>query len=149
MGGMGAFQPGARAQAEELLAAIAAAEGVIVTTVERECEALRGGHMLAARALHLRLSDGARVYAASIQAARSSLWTIERLLPGTAARLEEQRLAFAALLKVELAILAAARLAAQCAADWTPPRSRTAPPMAMRAVLMPAARALSSRSGGR
>ena len=77
------FRGRARAQAEELLAAIDAAESVIVTTIERECEALRAGRMLAARALHTRLCDAARLYLEATKAARASLWTLEQVLPGT------------------------------------------------------------------
>ena len=79
------FRARARAQAEELLAAIDAAEAVIVTTIERECEALRAGRMLAARALHTRLCDAARLYLEATKAARASLWTLEQVLPGTEA----------------------------------------------------------------
>lgn len=102
----------AEAQAEELLQAIEAAEGVIVSTIERECEALRAGRMLAANALRLRLRDAAKLYLQVIRAARASIWTIEQLLPGTEYRLRECRTAFAALLKIELAVLAAERAAA-------------------------------------
>ena len=96
----------------ELLAAIDAAESVIVTTVERECEALRTGRMLAARALHTRLCDAARLYIEATKAARASLWTLEQVLPGTKARMEERREAFAAVLQVEFAVLATERDAA-------------------------------------
>jgi hypothetical protein len=106
----------ARAQAEELLLAIEAAEGIIVSTIERECEALRAGQMLAARALRARLTDAARLYLSAVRAARASLWSIEQAAPGTRAMLDEQRRAFAALLRVELAVLAAERAAADEAA---------------------------------
>jgi hypothetical protein len=106
------FRPRARAQAEELIATISVAESAIVSTIERECEALRAGSMLAASALHARLTDAARLYLAATDAARASIWTIEQVLPGTRQRLEEQRAQFADLLKVELAILAAQRAAA-------------------------------------
>ena len=88
------------------------AEGVIVSTIERECEALRAGRMLAAKALRLRLRDAAKLYLDVTRAARASIWTIEQLLPGTEVHLEQCRAAFAALLKVELAVLAAERAAA-------------------------------------
>src|SRR5688572_20130504 len=106
------FRARARAQAEELLAAIDAAEAVIVETIERECEALRAARMLAARALHTRLCDAARLYLEATKAARASLWTLEQVLPGTQACLEERREAFAALLQVEFAVLATERTAA-------------------------------------
>jgi hypothetical protein len=107
-----AFRGRARAQAEQLIAAIELAETEIVATIERECEALRTGRMLAARALHTRLCDAARLYMSATKAARASLWTIEQVLPGSRARLDEGRADFAALLKVELSILAAERAAA-------------------------------------
>jgi hypothetical protein len=106
------FRSRAASQAEQLLQAIAAAESTIVTTIERECEALRAGRLLAARALHTRLTDASALYLNAIRAARASLWTIEQVLPGSREQLEERRIAFAALLKVEFAVLAAARAAA-------------------------------------
>jgi hypothetical protein len=48
----------------------------------------------------------------AIRSARASLWTIETVLPGARATLEERRGAFLSILKVELAVLAAARVAA-------------------------------------
>ncbi|MGH6925674.1 MAG: hypothetical protein ACRED5_18250 [Propylenella sp.] len=102
----------AESQARELLAAIEAAEGVIVTTIERECEALRAGRLLAADALRTRLRDAAKLYLNVSRAVRASLWTLERILPGAGGVLEERRAAFSALLKVELAVLAAERAAA-------------------------------------
>lgn len=101
----------AAAQANELLDAIEAAESVIVATIERECEALRAGRMLAAKALHTRLCDAARLYLDATRAARASLWTMEQILPGIRDRMEERRAAFSDLLKVELAVLAAERAA--------------------------------------
>ena len=125
MGGVvQSFRAQAEAQAKELLQAIDAAEGVIVSTIERECEALRAGRMLAAKALRLRLNDSAKLYLNVTRAARASIWTIEQLLPGTRITLEECRGAFAALLKVELAVLAAERAAAtsmQFAGEAKPP----------------------------
>jgi hypothetical protein len=106
------FRARARADAEVLLEAISAAEEVIVTTLERECEALRAGHLLAAKALHTRFCDATRLYLDAIRSARASLWTIETVLPGARATLEERRGAFLSILKVELAVLAAARVAA-------------------------------------
>lgn len=106
------FRAQAEAQAKELLQAIDAAEGVIVSTIERECEALRAGRMLAANALRLRLRDAAKLYLNVIRAARASIWTIEQILPGTHRHLHECRAAFASLLKIELAVLAAERAAA-------------------------------------
>lgn len=96
----------ARTQAEALLQAISASEAVIVTTIERECEAIRSGCMLAARALHTRLCDAAKFYVDGIKSARASLAALEEVLPGSQEYLEKQREAFSALLKVELAVLA-------------------------------------------
>ena len=107
------FGAQAHAQANELLHAIAAAEGIIVSTIERECEALRAGRMLAANALRMRLRDASRLYLNTVRAARASLWTMEQFVPGIGDFLSEQRAAFASLLKVELAVLAAERAAAE------------------------------------
>jgi len=107
------FRAQAEAQASELLRAIDLAEALIVSTIERECEALRAGRLLAANALRLRLRDAAKLYLDVARAARASIWTMEQLLPGTQNRLEQCRQAFAALLKVELAVLAAERAAVQ------------------------------------
>lgn len=106
------FRPRARAQAEELLQAIEAAERIIVSTIERECEALRSGRGLAAKALRTRLRDASRLYLNATRAARASVWTLEQILPGICDELEERRMAFASLLKVELAVLATERAVA-------------------------------------
>ena len=119
------FRSRAKSQAEELLQAISAAEAAIVTTIERECEALRAGRMLAARALHTRLTDAAALYLNAIKAARASLWTIEQVLPGSRDQLEERRIAFAALLKIEFAVLSATR---EEAGDHSPSLSFDDPP---------------------
>jgi hypothetical protein len=113
------FRTRAKADAEELLRALAFAEEAIVSSIERECEALRAGQMLAAQALDVRLSDAARLYIDSMRAARASLWTMEHVMPGVRATLEERRAAFSSLLKVELAVLAAERaaVAADAAAE--------------------------------
>jgi hypothetical protein len=123
------FRTRAEARATELLDTLAAAEGMIVSAIERECEALRTGRMLAAEALHLRLCDAARLYLHATKAARASLRTVEHILPGTAQLFENRRIAFADLLKVELAVLAAER----AAADYRPADPPTgAPPMPAR-----------------
>jgi hypothetical protein len=106
------FRAQAEAQASELIEAIEAAEGVIVSSIERECDALRAGQALAAWALRLRLNDAARLYINLIRAARASIWTLEQVLPGVSEHLDARRSAFAALLRVELAVLAAERNAA-------------------------------------
>ena len=112
------FRAEAEAQAKELLQAIEFAEGVIVSTIERECEALRAGQMLAAKALHVRLRDSAKLYLNVTRAARASIWTIEQLIPGTEHHLHDCRRSFAALLKIELAVLAAERAAAANAVQF-------------------------------
>jgi hypothetical protein len=125
-GSIRGFRARARADAEALLEAIGAAEEVIVTTLERECEALRAGHVLAAKALHTRFGDATRLYLDAIRSARASLWTIDNVLPGACAMLEERRAAFLSVLKVELAVLAAARVAA--GEEESSPGFEVAPP---------------------
>jgi hypothetical protein len=112
------YRAQAQAQANELLKAIEAAEGVIVSTVERECEALRAGRILAANALRMRLKDAARLYLNLSRAARAALWTMDKIVPGTGDALAERRAAFSALLRVELAVLAAERAAAESNIDF-------------------------------
>jgi hypothetical protein len=124
-GSVQSFRAQAEAQAKELLQAIDFAEGVIVSTIDRECEALRAGRLLAADALRVRLRDAAKLYLSVTRAARASIWTIEQLLPGTHRHLHECRAAFAALLKVELAVLAAERAQAASAVQFAgSPNSR-------------------------
>lgn len=94
-----------------LVAGIDRAEEMIVTSVERECDAIRAGRMLAAWALHQRLVDAASLYASAVAAARESLASL-RYEALARQYLEERRLAFEALLKVEFAVLAAAKAAA-------------------------------------
>jgi len=100
-----------RLWAEGLVDAVSAAEAVIIATVERECDALRAGQMLAARALHTRLCDAVKVYVQASRAVRASLAALESALPGSGEHLEDRRQAFSALLKLELAVLAAERAA--------------------------------------
>lgn len=116
----------AEAQAVELIKATESAEGVIVATIERECEALRAGRMLAADALRMRLRDAARLYLNVTRAARASLSTLERVLPGIDCAMAERRAAFSALLKVELAVLAAERAAAELAPQLPVPEPAVA-----------------------
>lgn len=94
-----------------MLHAITSAEQIIVSAIERECEALRTGRMLAARALHTQLCDAARMYLDTTRAAQASIDALEQSSPGICARLEERRANFASLLKVELAVLATERAA--------------------------------------
>lgn len=130
------FRSQAETQARELIRAIETAERVIVETIDRECEALRAGRHLAADALRLRLRDAASLYLNLVRAARASIWTIEQVVPGSRAELEARRVAFSALLKVELAILAAERAAAGSA-----PRFARAPDVRVPADVVPLAAA--------
>ena len=102
----------ARKEAEDMFHAIASAEQIIVASIERECEALRSGRMLAARALHTQLCDAARIYLDATRAAQASIETLDYVAPGMCDRLEARRVAFSSLLKVELAVLASERAAA-------------------------------------
>ena len=97
-----------------LVATLGYAQQMIVSTIERECEALRSGHMLAAWAFGERLRDAARLYAGAAKAARSAL---EGAGAQAIAALEERREVFSALLKVEFAVLAAEREAAKLHRD--------------------------------
>lgn len=99
-------------QAQELLRAIEAAEEIIVSTIERECDALRSGQMLAAKALRTRLGDSARLYLSAMRAARASVAGLEQVAPGIGNLLHERRRQFACLLRVELGVLASERAAA-------------------------------------
>lgn len=106
------FRAQAEAQVAELMRAIQAAESVIIATIERECEALRGGRLLAANALRVRLRDAAKLYLDLTRASRASLSTMGHLLPGTERKLRECRSDFGSMLRIELATLAAERAAA-------------------------------------
>ena len=102
----------ARARAEELFAAIEGAESALLAVIERECAALRAGKNLAARAIRSQLSEAAQLYLAALRAAQASLLWIDQAVPGARARLQGRRETFAALLRIQLAALAAARAAA-------------------------------------
>ena len=99
--------------ADDLVAALEAAEGLIIATIERECEALRSGRLLAARALRDRLEDAARMYLAAAKAVRASLVILDIIEPGLPALLDERRKVFSALLRIELSALASERAAAR------------------------------------
>jgi hypothetical protein len=102
----------AKSQADDLLGALAASESVIIATIERECEALRAGRMLAAKALHTHLCDASRLYLDATRAAYACMEATEQVLPGTRAMLDARRKEFSVFLKVELAVLAAERAVA-------------------------------------
>ena len=105
----------ARMRLEDLLNAIESAEHVIVALLARERQALRAGCRLAANAIHVRVKDAAELYLNAITAAKASLSALEPILPKAPQMLEMRRTAFAAILRIELATLATARLAADCA----------------------------------
>ena len=102
----------ARARAEELFAAIEGAETALLAVIERECAALRAGKRLAARAIRAQLSEAAELYLAALRAAQASLAWIDQAAPEARSRLQARRDSFAALLRIELAALAAARAVA-------------------------------------
>ncbi|MGQ7792628.1 hypothetical protein ACUN0C_09485 [Faunimonas sp. B44] len=105
--------------AEAMLAAVARAESAVIDAIERVCAALRTGRRDEAQHLQLRLGDASRGYLEAIRMAQARLAAFERTAPDLRLRLEAQRSAFAALLKIELAVLAAVRAAA--AFDGVPP----------------------------
>ena len=94
-----------------LAAAFEAAESLIIATIERECEALRAGRHLAAQALRNRLDDAARLYLNAAKGARASYALYQDLAPEVVVEIESRRRFFAAILKIELAVLAAQRVA--------------------------------------
>ena len=128
------------AHADDLVAALEAAEGLIIATIERECEALRAGRLLAARALRDRLEDAARMYLAAAKAVRASLVILDIIEPGFPALLEERRKVFSALLRIELSALAAERAAAR-PEPLSLPRPATTPSRARPGSLRPARQA--------
>ena len=109
-----------------LLAAVEQAEKTIVETIGRECDALRSGRMLAARAIRTRLSDCAQMYINAINASRTALESAGHDCPGLNDKLEYRRAAFAALLRVEMATLAAARARSEAEISNPPDLARTA-----------------------
>lgn len=106
--------------ARDILGAVKSAEDSILNSIGRECDALRSGRLLAARAIRTRLCDCARMYIAAIGAARSAIRLHGHHYPKLAQDLEKRREAFAALLRVEIAALAAARAHADAIANAPP-----------------------------
>ena len=104
----------ARTRLDHLVCAMESAEHVIVSLLAREREALRAGCRLAANAVHIRVNEAARLYLSAIAAARASLSSLEPILPDAAQVLENRRAAFGAILRIELATLAAIRMDADC-----------------------------------
>ncbi len=109
----------ARMRLEDLLYAIESAEHVIVALLAREREALRAGCRLAANAVHIRVNDAARLYLNAIAAAKVSLSALESVIAEAPQVLESRRVTFGAIMRIELATLATARMAADCA-DTSP-----------------------------
>lgn len=105
----------ARTRLENLVCAMESAEHVIVALLAREREALRAGCRLAANAVHVRVNEAARLYLNAIAAAKASLSALEPVLPEAPQVLESRRAAFGAILRIELATLAAIRMAADYA----------------------------------
>ena len=102
----------ARMRLEDLLCAMDSAECVIIALLAREREALRAGCRLAANAVHIQVNDAALIYLNAIAAANISLSALESILPEAPRLLDGRRTAFGAVLRIELATLATARLAA-------------------------------------
>ncbi len=109
-----------------LLAAVETAEKTIVETIGRECDALRSGRMLAARAIRTRLCDCAQMYINAIKTTRAVLETAGDEYPGLHDKLEYRRATFAALLRVEMATLAAARARSEAEASNPAPLAKSA-----------------------
>jgi hypothetical protein len=102
----------ASGQAEEVMAAIEGAEAALLSVIDRECAALRAGRLHAARAIRSRLSEAAARYLDALRAARATLDQLETEIPDIRMRLQARRDSFAALLRIQLAALAAARAVA-------------------------------------
>lgn len=102
---------------ENLLSAMESAEHVIIALLAREREALRADCQLAANAVHIRVNDAARLYLNAIAAAKASLSALEPVLPEAPQVLENRRTTFGAILRIELATLAAIRMDADSTDD--------------------------------
>ncbi len=100
----------ARTRLDHLVCAMESAEQVIVSLLAREREALRAGCRLAANAVHIRVNEAAQLYLSAVAAAKASLSAIEPILPEAPQVLEDRRTAFGAILRIELATLAAIRM---------------------------------------
>ena len=107
----------ARMRLENLLSAMESAERVIIALLAREREALRADCQLAANAVHIRVNDAARLYLNAIAAAKASLSALEPVLPEAPQVLENRRTTFGAILRIELATLAAIRMDADSTDD--------------------------------
>jgi len=94
--------------------AMDSAEASIVGLMAREREALRSGNGLIARQIHTRLGKAAKLYLGTVCAARNALADMGDLFSDSEVSdfLEQRRLTFASLLRIEMAALTAARLLA-------------------------------------
>jgi len=94
--------------------AMDAAEANIVGLMAREREALRSGNTNTAKTIHTRLGKAAKVYLATICSARTTLAAMNDLFSDTEVSefLEQRRMTFANLMRIEMAALTAARLLA-------------------------------------
>lgn len=95
--------------------AMDAAEANIVGLMAREREALRAGDPKAAKSIHRRLGTAAKTYLGTICSARATLSAMSDLFSDSEVSefLEQRRLTFASLLRIEMAALTAARLLAK------------------------------------
>lgn len=94
--------------------AMDSAEARIVGLMAREREALRSGNRSAAKHIHKRLGQAARLYLGTVCSARDTLKDMNDLFSDSEVSefLEQRRLTFASLLRIEMAALTAARLLA-------------------------------------
>lgn len=94
--------------------AMDSAEANIVGLMAREREALRAGNRNVAKQIHARLGKAARYYLGTVCSARNRLTGMSDLFsPAEVSEfLEQRRITFASLLRIEMAALTAARLLA-------------------------------------
>ena len=94
--------------------AMDAAEADIVGLMAREREALRAGDPGSAKSIHRRLGKAAKLYLGTVCKARTTLSAMSDLFSDSEVSefLEQRRLTFASLLRIEMAALTAARLLA-------------------------------------
>lgn len=105
--------------------AMDSAEANIVGLMAREREALRSGNRNAALQIHGRLGKAARNYLSTVCTARNTLSAMDDLFSDAEVSefLEQRRITFASLLRIEMAALTAARLLAN---ENSGPKSRYA-----------------------
>ncbi len=94
--------------------AMDAAEANIVGLMAREREALRSGDTRAAKTIHARLGKASKIYLGTICSARTTLAAMSDLFSDSEVSefLEQRRVTFASLMRIEMAALTAARLLA-------------------------------------